>query len=356
MKLKPRIFIKQSVYNFANWYRIINRKKDWKEFATKHTKKCSLTPEQIQQAKDFYAPYYAIEPIFFHFYYEKTGTFDVRFVPDDVYYCYVDPYFNDWDQAIYVDNKCFYPHMFTGVRQPDTVLMRMNNIWFDCDNNIVSGAEAERIMSCESDLFIKIATESDGGQGVYYYAGPNDLSVFQKVTAEVSSDLVIQRGVKQHEELNRMNSSSVNTVRVLSLLEQDGVKIYSSVLRMGVNGNKVDNEASGGRTCGILPDGRLKSVAHDKSGNCYSVHPDSKIPFGTFTVPYYKKVLDVIPTLHKQVPHFRLISWDFSIDQDGEPVLIEANFRYGGVTIHQLNNGPIFGEDTERILREVFRK
>ena len=60
--------------------------------------------------------------------------------------------------------------------------------------------------------------------------------------------------------------------------------------------------------------------------------------------------------LHAQMPRFRLVSWDFAIDPDGEPVLIEANLHYGELDFHQINNGPIFGEDTEKILKEVFNK
>ena len=54
------------------------------------------------------------------------------------------------------------------------------------------------------------------------------------------------------------------------------------------------------------------------------------------------------------MPYFRLISWDFAVDQKEEPVLIEANFKYGGVDFHQLNNGPLFGKDAPKILNEVF--
>lgn len=39
-----------------------------------------------------------------------------------------------------------------------------------------------------------------------------------------------------------------------------------------------------------------------------------------------------------------------------EPVLIEANLRYGELDFHQLNNGPVFGKDTKKILDEVFGK
>ena len=54
------------------------------------------------------------------------------------------------------------------------------------------------------------------------------------------------------------------------------------------------------------------------------------------------------------IPHFRLVSWDIAIDESGEPILIEMNSAYGGPELHQFSNGPIFGEDTEEILEEVF--
>ena len=51
-----------------------------------------------------------------------------------------------------------------------------------------------------------------------------------------------------------------------------------------------------------------------------------------------------------------MVSWDFAVDQDGAPVFIEANLNVGGVHINQINNGPLFGEDTKMILDEVFAK
>lgn len=348
--------LKRAAYNFADWYRIIYRKKDWRAFATKHTHSKLLTAEQIEEARNFFKPYTEIEPIFFEFYREKHGKFDVRFIPDDIYYCYVDPHFNDWHLAKRLDNKCFYRNMFPAVQQPELVLRRMNSIWFDGKDEILSEKDVLNLLQEESNLFVKIATESDGGQGVRHFADAADVDQFWKFVQSTASDIVVQRGVIQHPDLCKLNSSSVNTIRILSLLGNDGVKLYSAVLRMGVNGSKVDNEASGGRTCGILPDGTLKAVAHNKYGDCCTEHPNSHISFDGYVVPGFDKVCQVVPSLHKQVPHFRLISWDFAVDLHGEPVLIEANFRYGGVTIHQLNNGPIFGDDTEKILQEVFSK
>lgn len=50
----------------------------------------------------------------------------------------------------------------------------------------------------------------------------------------------------------------------------------------------------------------------------------------------------------------KLISWNFSVVEQGEPLLIEANFTGGQLDFHQLCNGPIWGNDTEAILADIF--
>lgn len=45
----------------------------------------------------------------------------------------------------------------------------------------------------------------------------------------------------------------------------------------------------------------------------------------------------------------RLISWDFSVSEEGHPVFIEANLSWGELDFHQMCNGPIFGERTHEI-------
>lgn len=57
---------------------------------------------------------------------------------------------------------------------------------------------------------------------------------------------------------------------------------------------------------------------------------------------------------HPRIGNFRLVSWDIAIDKNGNAVLIEANMRKGGINFHQFNNGPLFGNLTERVLEEVF--
>ena len=57
---------------------------------------------------------------------------------------------------------------------------------------------------------------------------------------------------------------------------------------------------------------------------------------------------------HEKMGDFRLISWDFTVGTDGEPIFIEMNIKYGGTMYHQLSSGAFFGEDTDKMLNEIY--
>ena len=130
-------------------------------------------------------------------------------------------------------------------------------------------------------------------------------------------------------------------------------------LRMGMAGKKVDNASSGGITCGVNLDGHCKEAgyySYVNGGKRLLNHPTSDMPFKDIFIPNMDKIIAFVEKAAVRIPHFRLVSWDIALREDGEPVLIEANFYDGEIDFHQLNNGPLFKEDTEAILREVFSK
>ena len=116
----------------------------------------------------------------------------------------------------------------------------------------------------------------------------------------------------------------------------------------------VEEYGSGGITCGVKEDGRLKSVAYSKKGECYQQHPTTEVYFDEICIPSYESILESTEKPALSFPMFRMISWDWAVDEAGEPLLIEANLYNGELDFHQLNNGPVFGVDTKEIMDEVF--
>ena len=315
--------------------------------------KYRLSHSQKKEIRDYYSPYIKCSTMFHEFYYASTGRFDVRYIPDDIYYAYIDPHFNNWDEAVYIDNKCYYGAIFPDVIQPITVALRCGGIWYNNRRERVDFRDAlDLCKGVGKEVFLKKATESEGGHGVYVI---DSEAYLRRTVEEIKGDIIIQEPLKQHEILSKLAPSSVNTIRIISLLTDEGVKIYSSVLRMGVNGARVDNASSGGITCGINENGRLKSNAYSSTGRRYKQHPSAGVTFDSIVIPNYKEAVELVKRIHLRIPHFKLTSWDIAIRDDGEPVLIEMNVHYGELDFHQLNNGPLFGEDTQKILSEVFK-
>lgn len=110
---------------------------------------------------------------FHEFYAQKTGRFDSKIIPDDIYYSYVDQFFNDWNMVKYIDNKCYYHRLFLGIAQPKTIAMRMGNLWLIPDENrdgsfkYVDKETVIGIVSSHNSV-MKQATESEGGHGVFF--------------------------------------------------------------------------------------------------------------------------------------------------------------------------------------------
>ena len=329
-----------------------------KQFRKKASAK-SLTPKQIREVKDFYRPYKIPNLVFHRYFTEKNGVFSPMYIPQDLYVGYIDPFFNDLRAAKYIDNKCYYDMIFHQTRQPYLLLKRMNGIWLGNDGKPISEEGMKSILLAEVDgVFVKEAQVSAGGHGVLFLEQSDDiLTKLIEYARTIKTDIVVQRKIVQHADCARFNSSSVNSLRIYSILHLDGtVSIYSSVFRIGVGNTKVDNYASGGVSCGITPDGRLRKYAYNKLGERMESHPHTGVVFEGYQIPSYEKAVELVKNTHSTISHFRSVSWDIAISEDGSPLLIEANLCRGGIDLLQLCNGPLFGDDTTKILDEVFGK
>ena len=149
-----------------------------------------------------------------------------------------------------------------------------------------------------------------------------------------------------------MNESSVNTLRILTMMIDNKSVPMSVVVRIGSSGSKVDNFSSGGIACGVNEDGTLTRYGYDSKGDKFAQHPNG-FAFCDGIVPNLDKALKMVEMLHYRVPVFGVANWDVCIDQEGDPVLIEYNIGSGQVDLHQYNNGPVYGKYKDKIVSEV---
>jgi hypothetical protein len=322
--------------------------------SAKHEKK--LTKKQLKQMRAFYSPYVRFMTDRYHrLYTAKTGKFYPQYIPEEMFFMWIDRYFCHRQEARYLDNKCYYYKLFSHIKLPEAVALKIGNTWLDSDFKVVSTKTIREKLRNEKEVVVKQATNSEGGYGVKFVNGAKLADVLFGKIARAKEDFVIQRPVRQHKDMVAFHPESVNTMRIVSLLTGDKVKVYAVSLKVGVGKERIDNGCHGGIYCGVKPDGSLMDYGISDKGEVIYKHPTLGYSFSGKKIPHLNKAIKLVKEAHSFMGHFRLVSWDVAIDDDDEAVLIEANLTLGGINDVQMSNGrPLFGKDTKKILDEVF--
>lgn len=286
---------------------------------------------------------------------EQQNKFDARYLPLDIQYCFIDDWFNDTRSAWALDDKNMYDLYFYDVNKPKTVARIVTNRFFDENYDELSIEQVvERCSECKS-VILKPSIGKSGGTGIQFWSIIDGQDVLRKLLSE-RDNFIIQEVIRQHSEISKIYPDSINSVRIVTCHYNGNTNVLSSVIRMGVNGNRLDNASQGGLFCGINEDGTLKKYAYTKTGEAVTEHPQGSV-FSGCRIPNFNKCKELVLHLSNRFIRIsKLISWDLAIGEDGEPILIEVNLCYGGADIHQIANGPLFGDKTEEILDKVFRQ
>jgi hypothetical protein len=138
---------------------------------------------------------------------------------------------------------------------------------------------------------------------------------------------ILQEVIKQDKRMSAFSSSSVNTIRVLTMYtKNESTIILAAVMRCGVGESYIDNWSEGGIAVGIdLETGRLKKYGYDKKGIRYISHPTSKATFEDFLIPKWKKICEISVKIQQALPCYRILGMDIALQENGEPILIEVN-------------------------------
>ncbi len=313
-----------------------------------------LTKEQKKAARDFYKRYARISLIYHRGFTGCSGVFHPEYMPGDIYYGRVEPYFTDRLASICLDNKCLYYRLFSNVRLPGLIAMRIGGFWVDRSFSPITLKQAKELVAGRDSCVMKKAVLSEGGFGVSFLSGEDKADRFVDLALSLKTDLVVQETVRQHPAYSALHEESVNTLRLMTLATRDGARVFAGAVRIGTGKSRVDNFSGGGIFVRISPEGRLheKGVTHD--GRAVTRHPDTGIVFKDTVLPFYDRAVGLVVKACGIMGHTRLASWDVTIDDKGQAVLIEANLSLGIIDAMQMGGEPLFGEDTKDILEEVF--
>ncbi len=330
-------------------------------------KRFPLSVEQKKQIDDYYTTYYGSKiPYESHQNFAvHTGIFRPDYFADFLFMPYFEHFMNEKRNyaSSFSDKGCLpFIAQAANISMPKQILVNQYGIYRDADNNYLDKNDVSQMLSNAGRVFIKPTIDSGSAKGVFsadFESGIDKKS--GKLVSEVlesskttKSNFVIQKFLKCHKDLANIYGGSVNTFRVVTYRCKDDFFVMPGVLRVGSGGGEVDNAHAGGMFMAIGDDGVIKGNAMTEFMNVYEKHPDSGIVFNGYRVNEYPKVVEAALKLQAMVPELGTVAWDLTIGESGEPVLIEANFIFGGFWIIQCAHACApFGKRQPEVLRWI---
>ncbi len=170
------------------------------------------------------------------------------------------------------------------------------------------------------------AVNDFGGQGITKEKITSDTDYYELYKRLTDNrQLLVEETIVQHEAMNRLSPSSINTIRMVTLLNNGTVHFMYALVRMSNGSNCVDNICSGGMYVSIGQDGVIRKPAFcDATGLYYDRHPYTDTVFNGFEIPMFKEAIEMCKKAALVEPHVGYIGWDVAITPTG-PVLVEGN-------------------------------
>ena len=278
---------------------------------------------------------------------------DPRYIPDDLFVSKIVPYFSNTQFRRFGEDKCLHGVWFPDVKRPHTVCANVAGIFYDENYRIITREEAAERCAAYGRFLIKPSIDSGEGRLIRFYDDKELTPEYMLGEFErFGCNFLAQEAIRQHPTLAKLNESSLNTVRIVTLLFEGETHVLSSILRIGGSGSRVDNVGAGGYSCAILEHGQLRDKAVNRKSE-WVEKTESGISFREVVIPAYDKAVELVKGLQQRLAHFKIVGWDIGIDENEEPVLIEFNTNPGQ---NQYSCGPTFGDLTDRVLEDVFIK
>lgn len=239
------------------------------------------------------------------------------------------------DRFIIKMNDPAYKHIFNNKNEFNTVFadyIKRDWIFIDGSNR----DDFKRFLA-RRDVFMAKPQDGKCGHGIEKIVTaeqPDADALYDRLLA--AGCTVLEEVIVQHDQLNQLYPCSINTLRLVTMLDRETGKVAVPVafFRIGNGGRFVDNFNSKGMAVPVDElTGIVKCNAMDKQKNLYVNHPMTGTPIKGFKFPYYDEALELCRRAAHVVPEIGYVGWDVAFTPTG-PVLVEGN-DYPGHDIYQ---------------------
>lgn len=300
-----------------------------------------------------------IDKFYLDFYYSVNSVANPDYIPASTYLLNIEPVLNNIYFSKNIDNKSMYDKILHGISTPVTLLRKINNFFYDRNYQPVDISETylSEITRESKKLILKASVDSGAGKNILIFNSFNGVFINDKIKLSEEflknyPDFVLQEFVDQHPFFKQFNPGSNNTVRVLvyKSVKDNSIHVLHCLLRIGKSGSFTDHDNLGGIVVGISPEGFLNNFGCNVNGIRFSTFNGVAFDKIDRQVPFIREIREMAEKIADQVYYARLLAIDFTVDNHGNPLLLEINSHGNGTCQYQMNNGPLFQEFTREIL------
>ena len=211
-----------------------------------------------------------------------------------------------------------------------------NNFFSDClgrewiDLNVASKEEfaqflqrVEAVVAKPIDQACGVGVEKFSGKDFDYPEG-----LYDKLKSMGST--LVEEYIVQHKDISKIYPHSVNTLRIVTVLDKNGEPhVLYAFIRIGNGGRVVDNINNGGMAAPIdIDTGVINNVAFDKDSCYYDVHPYTGEPIVGAVIPKWDEAVALALESAKRIPKLRYVGWDVAVTETGV-TFVEGNQHPG---------------------------
>lgn len=231
---------------------------------------------------------------------------------------------NNQEKSYIFENKGVFDKLFKDYLGRE--ILDLEDVTFD---------KFSEFMKDKDEIFAK-PYKGESGKGIEKLKKA-DYSSLQEMYDYVTSGKfgLVEELIKQHHDLDYMYPYSINSYRIVTLV-QDGVAhcVYATA-KFGNSGKFVDNMENSGIACPIDREtGKICGCAHTSALITYDEHPYTHVKLMGYQLPMVKEAVELCKKAALVVEDMKFIGWDAYVTEDGVGI-IEGN-DYPGYDFWQL--------------------
>lgn len=192
--------------------------------------------------------------------------------------------------------------------------------WIDIDNCSISDYQsfADSHPTCLQKI-----KDGSGGNGILVYSFSGMADEYDQLKEK---HVILEEIIVQDRRMADFNPNSVNTLRIVTITNEDCVKVMNAVFRCGNGEGVTDNFHHYGLAALIdVTTGEVYTEGVDKDNNRFAIHPKTGCPIKGFVIPYWNEIIDTVKRAALIEPTVRYVGWDIAIKNDGTICIIEGN-------------------------------